>query len=295
MEMILRHACTALIETPNASIALLPRLLTDDVYRSRVIAKLSSHDTQMFFGARFEKWRENFRDEAIDPVLNKVEAFLAFPAIKHILGQARSTIHFDHAMQQARIVIVNLATGTIGETGARLMGALVLAHLRAAAMARGRMPITERRPFHVLVDEAHSFGPASFARLLSEIRQFRLSITMSTQFLDGLTDSTRAALLGNAKTIAAFRCNPGDAMVLAKHFDRLHQDFNETALLELDDGEAMIAAAGRDATRGSIPPPEAIADGEIVKRQSRRHYGRARVEVEDKIARALGYDRLTHK
>jgi hypothetical protein len=51
----------------------------------------------------------------------------------------------------------------------------------------------------------------------------------------------------------------------------------------------MIAAAARDAARGSIPPPEPIADGEIVKRQSRRHYGRPRVEVEEKIARALGY------
>src|SRR5437899_5325670 len=36
MEIILRHSCAALIETGNGSLALLPRLLTDDAYRSRV-------------------------------------------------------------------------------------------------------------------------------------------------------------------------------------------------------------------------------------------------------------------
>jgi hypothetical protein len=289
MELILRHACTALIETPNASLAMLPRLLTDDAYRGRVVERLTNGDTRNFFGARFEKWRDTFREEAIDPVLNKVEAFLAFPSIKNILGQGRSTLHLAHAMQEGRIVIVNLATGTIGETGARLMGALVLAHLRAAAMARARIPIGERRPFHVIVDEAHSFGPASFARLLSEIRQFRVSIAMSTQYLDGLTGSTRAALLGNAKTLVAFRCNPGDADLLSRNFDRLHQEFNATALLELEDGEAMMVAASRDAARVSIPPPEPIRSADVVKRQSRRHYGVARREVEDKLRRALGY------
>jgi hypothetical protein len=289
MELILRHACTALIETQNASLALLPRLLTDDRYRASVVQRLGNDDTRAFFGARFDQWRDNFKDEAIDPVLNKVESFLAFPQIRNILGQGRSTLHLDRAMRKSRIVIVNLAMGTIGETGARLMGALILAHIRAAAMARARIPHAERVPFHLLVDEAHAFGPASFARLLSEIRQFRLSIAMSTQFLDGLTDSTRSALLGNAKTIAAFRCNPSDARILARSFDRLHQEFNETALLELDDGEAMIAAGDHEVARVSIPTPQPLRANHIVKQQSRLHYGVRRGQVESRLKRALGY------
>jgi hypothetical protein len=106
-----------------------------------------------------------------------------------------------------------------------------------------------------------------------------------------LTESTRAALLGNAKTLAAFRCGPGDARILAQNFRRLHQDFNETALLDLDDGEVMIAAPGRDAARVTVPPPEVIGPGEVVKEQSRRHYGVPREDVESKLKRALGYAR----
>ena len=171
MEIILRHASTALIETQNASLFLLPRLLIDDEFRMKTVAHLTNHDTRTFFGARFDKWRDAFREEAIDPVLNKVDAFLAFPTIRNILGQGRSTLHLPYAMQEGRIVICNLATGTVGETAARLFGALLLAHLRAAAMARASFP-RRRSPFHLYADEAHTFGPASIARLLSETRKF---------------------------------------------------------------------------------------------------------------------------
>ena len=63
-----------------------------------------------------------------------------------------------------------------------------------------------------------------------------------TQFLDALTDSTRAALLGNVGTMVAFRSNPEDAKILARSFDRAHQAFNPYALQVLEDGHAMVAA-----------------------------------------------------
>ena len=296
MEIILRHASMALIETQNASLVLLPRLLTDDGYRSGVVAKLSNYETRAFFGARFDKWRDTFRDEAIDPVLNKVEAFLSFPTIRNILGQGRSSFHLPYAMQERRIVIVNLATGTVGETAARLFGALLLAHARAAAMARSTIAPAERRPFHLYADEAHTFGPASIARLLSETRKFSLSILLVTQFLDALTDSTRAALLGNVGTLAAFRSNASDASILARTFDRPHQEFNRYALQVLEDGQAMLSVPRMEPALVHVPSPGEVGSTETVKRQSRQHYGRPRADVEDKIIRALGYTRsMSHR
>ena len=76
MENVLRHACTALIETPNASLVLLPRLLMDDGFRERIVPRVSDPFSRAFFDKRFEKWRETYRDEVIEPVLNKTEAFL---------------------------------------------------------------------------------------------------------------------------------------------------------------------------------------------------------------------------
>src|SRR5689334_21972286 len=69
LEQILRHSAAALLEMPNASLVLMPRLLTDDSFRARVVARVSNPLTRNFFDRRFATWRDAFREEAIDPVL----------------------------------------------------------------------------------------------------------------------------------------------------------------------------------------------------------------------------------
>jgi hypothetical protein len=221
--------------------------------------------------------------------LNKAGAFLAFDSIRNSLGQGKSSLHLPYAMDHGRIVVVNLASGVVGETAARLFGALLLGRLRTAAMGRAKMPVDARRPFHVLIDEAQAFGPASIASLLSEVRKYACSITVATQFLDGLTDTTRAALLGNAGTLAVFRCAPQDAQVLAPNFDRAQQSFNPYSLQELAIGEAMVRSLQFDPASVTIPEPAELRSTEQVTRQSRQHYGRPRPEVESYIMRMLGH------
>jgi hypothetical protein len=125
LERILRHATAALIETPGASLVLLPRLLTDADFRQRIVPRLSNPITRSFFEQQFDAWRDQFRDEVIVSTLNRIEAFTFSPAIRNVVGQAKSTLHFEHALKHRRIVIVNLAIGTVGETPAYLMGSLI--------------------------------------------------------------------------------------------------------------------------------------------------------------------------
>ena len=75
LEQVLRHSIMALIETPNASLALLPRLLTDADFRARVLSRVTNPLTRAFFEQRFNTWRDDYREQAIDPVLNKIDAF----------------------------------------------------------------------------------------------------------------------------------------------------------------------------------------------------------------------------
>ena len=288
METILRHAATALMAAPGASLVQLPRFLTDDAFRVRTLRHATDPLTRAFFERRFDAWRETYRDEVIDPVLNKIEAFLAFPAIRNVLGQSSSTLHLDQALARGRIVIVNLAKGLIGETAAHLMGALLIARVQAAAMARASLPQTERRPFHLLIDEAQNFGTDAIAALLSEGRKYGLSLTIATQYLVALPERTRASLLGNAGTLVVFRSSSEDAALLAAKFDRSHQAFNPTALLELERGEALVRTSGDDARLVRLPPPAAMFESVAVMRQSRRHFARQRADVEARIMRALG-------
>ena len=63
---------------------------------------------------------------------------------------------------------------------------------------------------------------------------------MATQFMAGLSEKTRAAVMGNVAALIVFRVGHEDAVVLAPEFDRPHQAFNPYALRQLPRGEAMV-------------------------------------------------------
>ena len=117
-------------------------------------------------------------------------------------------------------MIANLARGIIGETPSNLMGALLLARVQAAGMARASLPPEARTPFHIVIDEVQLFGTEVIAQILSEARKYGLSLTMATQFMAGLSEKTRAAVMGNVAALIVFRVGHEDAVVLAPEFDR---------------------------------------------------------------------------
>ena len=63
-----------------------------------VPSRVTNPLTRDFFERQFNSWRDSYREEAIAPVLNKIDAFLFSPAIRNVIGQAKSTLHFEHAM-----------------------------------------------------------------------------------------------------------------------------------------------------------------------------------------------------
>ena len=68
--------------------------------------------------------------------------------------------------------------------------------------------------------------PQIDARLRSETRKYALSVTLVTQFLDALSNDTRAALLGNAKALVTSAW-PAVGMIIAvgAHLTRrVHDD-----------------------------------------------------------------------
>jgi len=83
--------------------------------------------------------------------------------------------------------------------------------------------------------------------------------------------------------LASSRLSPDDAENMARLFNREHQDFNPVALQDLNIGEAHFHG-GRllvDADTYTFPRRA------IVRKQSRRHYGRRRERVEPTITHKL--------
>jgi hypothetical protein len=100
----------------------------------------------------------------------------------------------------------------------------------------------------------------------------------------GLSETTRAAIMGNVAALIVFRVGHEDALVLAPEFDRAHQAFNPYALRQLNRGEAMVRVPGSEgelAATETAPLPCGMADR--VKTQSRLHYGMPRGRVETRL------------
>lgn len=281
LELLLRHSALALLEVPRSTIAQIAPLLTNDAFRQKVIVRVSNPLTRNFFTDRFDEWRSSFKGEAIEPVLTRLDSVLSFPAILNSLGQHRRTLSLEDAMRGRRIVLVNLGRGTLGETGANLMGCLLLARARTAAMSRARVAPDERAPFHIIADEFATYGSNSIPAALAELRKFKCSVTGATQLLSTLPERTRAAILGTATTLVGFRCSPEDGEAIAAKFDDVHRTFNAGFFNELGRGEAMVKIGARDVRRVQTPAPQSgFGTKEIVRRQARRHYARPRAEVE---------------
>ncbi len=194
-----------------------------------------------------------------------------------MLGQHAPKFDLSYAMEHRGILIANLAKGRIGEQAANLLGSLLVSHLQLAAMGRSAQAPENRVPFFAHIDEFQSFGTDAFASLLSEARKFAAHFCLANQYIDQLDASVRAAVLGNAGALLVFRVSGHDAMLLAPEFDPLPPSTLVdqalfTAWLRRGIGHEHVDLLPRlYEPRGRL---------ELIRRQSRRNFGRPRELIE---------------
>ena len=116
------------------------------------------------------------------------------PSLRNMLAQPSSTITFRRLMDEGAIVICNLAKGSLGESTAHLLGALITTAFAQAALSRADTAVGDRRVFHLYADEFQSFATESFALILSEARKYALTLTIGHQYLDQLPDQLPSAV-----------------------------------------------------------------------------------------------------
>jgi hypothetical protein len=230
LEHILRHALLSLLEYPNSTLLDLPKLLTDKDFRKNVLNYITHSQVREFWLSEFDKYSVWLRSEAISPILNKIGQFLISIPLRNIVGQKENTFDLRQAMDEGKILIVNLAKGKIGEDNSSLLGALVVTKIQLAALSRADLPEENRNPFYLYVDEIHNFITLSFADILSEARKYGLNLVLAHQYIEQLDERIRAAIFGNVGTIISFRIGAEDAKYLTREFAPV---FNEEDLIKL--------------------------------------------------------------
>jgi len=218
LEHILRNALLALLDQPEATLADVLRLLSDETYRKNAAERVANSQVRSFWLREYESYTRTFRIEAIAPIQNKVGAFLSDPTLSRIITQPKSSFDLRRIMDEGKILLVNLAKGRIGEDTAALLGSLLVARIGLSALSRADMPESERKDFWVYLDEFHSFTTLSIANMLSELRKYRTGMILANQYLSQIAPAVRDAILGNTGTIITFRLGATDAGILEKEF-----------------------------------------------------------------------------
>ena len=215
----MEHAVYALLEQPQpATLAALPKLLVDPIYRKQVLTHVSDPAIQSFFRF-YELQNDRLREESIAPLLNKVSKFITNPLLRAVIGQTTSSFDFRWAMDTGKILLCNLSKGALGEDVSSLLGSLIVTKLSLAALSRQDTPEADRRPQFLFADEVQNFTHGvDFPTILAESRKYALSLTIGTQTLSQLPDTTIEAVFGNCATIISFRVSGEDAKALVREF-----------------------------------------------------------------------------
>lgn len=218
LEYILRNCLISLFDYPEATMSDILKLLSDRYFREKVVAFVSNTQVKEFWHKEYDHYPERFRVEAISPIQNKVGAFVSHTLLQKILTRPERPLNLRRIMDEGKILLVNLAKGSIGEDTSNLLGSLLISRFDLAALSRADRLETERPDFTLYLDEFHNFTTQSLMFMLSELRKYRLGLVLAHQYLSQLTPNIRDAILGNVGTIVVFRLGAADAEELAMEF-----------------------------------------------------------------------------
>ena len=290
MAYILQNTLAALLEYPGATILGINRMLSDKVYRQKVVDNVSDPTVKSFWVDEFAKYTDRYAQEATPAIQNKVGQFTSNPLIRNIVGQSKSTFDIREIMDNKKIFIVNLSKGLVGENNANLLGSMIVTKIYLAAMSRADADPKELKKlpnFYLYVDEFQSFANESFADILSEARKYKLNLTIAHQYIEQMSEEVRAAVFGNVGTMIVFRVGAYDAEVLEKEFAPI---FTAEDLVNLGSFQVYLklmidGVSSQPFSASSLPPikkPEKSFMDEIIA-ASRRIYARPRKQVEETI------------
>ncbi|MEV0068829.1 MULTISPECIES: type IV secretory system conjugative DNA transfer family protein [unclassified Amycolatopsis] len=216
---LMRAACLTLrAQEGVATLADLPKLLTNEAFRTRITAGLTDPVLAGFW-QWYDELTESSRSQVISPLMNKLRAFLLRPFVKEAIAGGRSTVDMAHVLDDGGILLARLPKGSLGEETTRLVGSLIVSSTWQAATARARIPQRLRHDASLTIDEMHNFLnlPYPIDDMLAEARAFRLRMVLAHQHLGQLTRELKEGVSTNARSKIYLSASPEDAHELVRH------------------------------------------------------------------------------
>jgi hypothetical protein len=216
MEHLLRFAVLALLSRSGSSVADIIPMFTNKAFRRVVLQSVENPEVLAFWKEEYPKMNYKNAFDGVAPIANKLGAFLSNPIVKKMLCAPEQPMRFRRIMDEGTPLVINLSKGRLGADVSGVLGGLILSMTAQAAFTRESLPIHQRRPYIIYVDEFASFTTGTIAGMLSELRKYRVGLVLAAQFCSQIKTSILDAILGNAGTLIAFRLGAQDAPLISR-------------------------------------------------------------------------------
>lgn len=226
LEHILRYLLLTLLAQPQATLADIPRIIHDEAFRRDCLRHVQNPELKRFWQHEYAKYSKH----DLIPILNKVGAFVTHPSVKRFLITNTNDISLRACIDQSKIVLVDISKGKVGVDASHLICSILISSFANAAFTRIDMEEHQRIPFHIFLDEFQSYTSPSITNILSELRKFKISLTLANQYLYQLDADIRNAVLGNVGTLISFRTGQQDAKYLAQEMYPVFKSSDFTSL-----------------------------------------------------------------
>ena len=290
-EQYFRNAALLVMEDPESGNTLLEieKILADKSFRDYKLSKSKNIVVDMFWRQIAEKaGGEASLQNMVPYVVSKFDTFLANDIMRPIIAQEKSSFNVREAMDNKKILLLNLSKGRLGELNSSLLGLIMVGKILMAALSRVNMPEAERQDFYLYIDEFQNVTTKSIATILSEARKYKLDLILTHQFIGQLEEDIQKAVFGNVGSICSFRIGSDDGEYMEKQFA---PTFTAPDLLNIDNRNAYLkllvdGQTSKPFNIKTIAPEKGNPEmAEYIKQLSRSKFARPRDEVEEEIRR----------
>lgn len=275
---IVHAGVLTLAHDPEASLVNLPLLLSDRNYQQKLVPLASAADPWGLrpFWAWFSQLSDEQRATVLAPLGNKLRPILLRSNLRRVLGQAHPHFNLRQVFTERKILLVSLASGTIGSEAAALLGSLLVGMLWQTIQGRSEIPPERRHPVGLVIDEFQNYLHLStdLSDVLAQARGLGVGVVAAHQHLGQLTPKVKAALLANAQSRVLFRLPADDAAVMAKTSRLLStEDIEGLGRYETYVSLVSQGAVTPYASARTLPLPEPVRDPNVVVERSRARWG----------------------
>ena len=214
LDMILRNAVYTLMDSGTAKLSDLYYVISDESFREMKLMNVTDPMVRSFWTEDFKKMP---KDASIS-ALTKIHRLIQEKVITPMFDAEKSSVNFREAMDQGKIVVVNLPEGFLTSEITNFIGSLILAQVYTAAMSREEIPEEKRKPFYVYIDEAYRFFTSALTDMLQSLRKYKVFLTLASQDLEQYREDVRKSIPNLCSTIICFAVGESTAQKLEQFF-----------------------------------------------------------------------------